>query len=205
MKNHKLLAITRIGFAILAMAAIVTQLLSSITLGRNLGNFFSFFTIESNILAIIMLLSLGISYFIPSQQRERAVARGAVTLYMTMTGIIYILLLSGNEMSLQTTIPWVNMVLHYILPVFVLVDWLLFPPKRRLTLTGEAWLWLLFPISYLIYSIIRGELTGWYPYPFINPLENGWPTVIVTSIIIAAAAKALAWMLALRTRIALKT
>jgi hypothetical protein len=117
---------------------------------------------------------------------------------MTMTGIIYILLLSGNEVSLQTTIPWVNAVLHYILPVVVLLDWLCFPPKFHLSY-GKASLWLVFPVAYLTYSLIRGAFTSWYPYPFIDPVQNGWPTVLVISIIIGMGVTLLALALAFRT------
>jgi hypothetical protein len=107
--------------------------------------------------------------------------RGAVTLYMTMTGIIYILLL-GNTPSIL--VPWVNIVLHYIMPFAMLLLWVLVPPYKAIPYK-RALYWLIFPIVYLIYSLVRGMYANWYPYPFIDPTVNGWPSVIVTSLVIA--------------------
>ncbi len=197
MHRHIYQAAVRIFFGLLGLTAIVVQLMGSIEHGRNLVNFFSFFTIESNILAVVLLFLLGVAG-LTKTAREFANTRGAITLYMTMTGIIYVLLLSGNEVALQTTIPWVNIVLHYIMPVVILADWLAFPPKRHVYLRHAA-LWLIFPVLYVIYSLIRGGFTDWYPYPFLNPIENGWPTVVAISTIIAICTTALAGLLTLRT------
>ncbi len=198
MNKHKLYAIIRLLFAGLAIAAVITQLADSISHGRSVTNFFSFFTIESNLLAIALLILLGITGLRGTTPKEYVFFRGGVTLFMTITGIIYALLLSGNEVSLQTTIPWVNTVLHYIMPVVVLADWLLAPPKQLLSFKKAA-LWLLFPLAYLAYSIIRGDIVGWYPYPFINPILNNWGHVAIMSLVIAVVAAILAWIVCLTT------
>jgi len=193
------LAIGRIIFGIIGLGAIVYQLHDSIKYARSILNFFSFFTIESNILAVIILLALGSIALIKKNDDKLALIRGAITLYMTMTGIIYVLLLSGNEVALQTTVPWVNITLHYVLPLVLIVDWLVFPPRVYISFQKAMW-WLVFPIVYLVYSLVRGSYKGWYPYPFINPVVNGWPTVVVMSILIAFGVVILAGLLALRTR-----
>jgi len=193
------LAIGRIIFGIAGLAAIAYQLHDSIKYGRSIVNFFSFFTIESNILAVIVLVALGVIALIKRNDDKLALIRGAVTLYMTMTGIIYVLLLSGNEVALQTTVPWVNIILHYVLPLVLLVDWLVFPPRVYVSFQKAMW-WLVFPVVYLIYSLVRGSYKDWYPYPFINPVINGWPTVVVMSILIAFGVVILAGLLTLRTR-----
>lgn len=200
MQRHKYIGIIRIAFGLLAVGAIATQLASSIGAGRNIVNFFSFFTIESNILAAGLFLFFGTYNLFASDasHKQFAFIRGGITLFMTMTGIIYAMLLSGNEDALQTTIPWVNIVLHYVMPVAILADWLAFPPREYLPFK-RAVLWVIFPIAYLFYSLIRGSFTQWYPYPFINPIENGWPTVVAMSLIIAAATLGLVALLILRT------
>jgi hypothetical protein len=201
MQRHKYIGIIRIAFGLLAAGAIAAQLASSIEAGRNIINFFSFFTIESNILGIILLVFLGMYNLFASGDttKQFAFLRGGVTLYMTMTGIIYVMLLSGNEDALQTTIPWVNIVLHYVMPAVILADWLAFPPREYLPFK-RAILWVIFPIAYLFYSLIRGGFTQWYPYPFINPIENGWPTVVAMSLIISVATLALTGLLILRIK-----
>ena len=192
------LAYIRIFFSLLVFAAITIQLSDSINAGRSVINFFSFFTIQSNIIAAFVLLTVGVGTLAGYKSKPQfAFIRGGATLYMVMTGIIFALLLAGLQQSLQTTIPWVNAVLHYIMPVVMLVDWLLYPPKFRFPFRHTAF-WLIFPLTYLAYSLIRGELTAWYPYPFINPLQNGWASVIVMCIIISLGTVAIAWLLTRR-------
>lgn len=183
MKKNSFVSWVRIGFAILTFSAVITQLFTSISLGRSVANFFSFFTIESNILAGALLLLTGIYGLLRGRADKFDFLRGAATLYMSMTGIIYVLLLSGNEVSLQTTTPWVNMVLHYIMPVIILIDWLASPPAKAIRFERALW-WLTFPALYLLYSFIRGPFVNWYPYPFINPLNTDWQAIVATCLVI---------------------
>lgn len=201
-KNHKhyILAFLRIGFGMLILAALVAQIIRSIEQGSSISNFFSFFTIESNLLAAVILLVVGIGALVGKKARPQfAFIRGAMTLYMVITGIVFALLLSGLEQRLQTTIPWTNMVFHQLMPVVVLLDWVLFPPKFAFKLRHAIW-WLAFPLAYLLYTLIRGSLTGWYPYPFLDVSQTGWLYVITVCVGIAIGATVLAWLLALRTQ-----
>ena len=195
----KLLAYIRIGFGLLIIAAFITQMSFALSEGRSLANFFSFFTIQSNLLAAFVLLTVGFGMLANAKaNRQFAFIRGAATLYMVITGVVFALLLSGLEQRLQVTVPWVNTVFHHLMPIVMLVDWLAFPPKFKFTYRHTI-LWLIYPIVYLFYSLIRGAIVHWYPYPFIDPPQVGWPYVIIASIVIAIGAAGLAWLLTLRT------
>lgn len=184
MNRTLLISCGRIFFGLLVIAAIIVQLVDSLQQERDIVNFFSFFTIQSNILAALILITVGIGTLAKKKGSPQfAFLRGAATLYMIMTGIIFALLLSGLQQALQTTIPWVNTVLHYIMPVVMLLDWLLYPPAQRVPFKKALW-WLAYPATYLAYSWGRGAFTHWYPYPFLNPEVNGWSTVFVTCIVI---------------------
>jgi hypothetical protein len=198
MNKHKLLASVRLGLGIVSLGAILVQLIDSIDRERSISNFFSFFTIQSNLVAALLLVVVGAYVLLGKSGRTVAYLRGALTLYMTMTGIIYMLLLAGYEQTLQTTIPAVNIILHYIMPVVILADWLVFPPEKKLSFR-IALVWLAYPLLYLVYSLVRGSITGWYPYPFINPTLSGWPNLIGTSLTIALGSLALTWLLVQRT------
>lgn len=203
MSKHSrvILSALRLGFGILVVIAIALQLITSLQQGRNIANFFSFFTIQSNILAAAALLTIGIGSFLSKKATPQfALIRGAATLYMTITGIVFALLLSGLEQELQVTLPWVNIVLHYVTPAVMLLDWLIFPPAFTFSFKQTVY-WLAFPAFYLCYSLIRGAIVHWYPYPFLDPVQTGWPTVLVTSIFIAIGTVGLSWVLSLRTRV----
>jgi len=88
--------------------------------------------------------------------------RGAASLYMAITGIVFSVLLAGLDVEL-TAVPWDNTVLHYIMPVVVVADWVIDLPGTRIAFKS-ALVWLAFPLTYVAYSLIRGHLTGWYPY-----------------------------------------
>lgn len=196
-----ILSALRIGFGLLIAIAIVLQLVTSLQQGRNIANFFSFFTIQSNLLAAAALLTIGVGTLLNKKATQQfAFIRGAATLYMTITGIVFALLLSGLEQQLQVTLPWVNIVLHYIAPAIVILDWLVFPPSYTFSFKQTVY-WLAFPAFYLFYSLIRGAIVHWYPYPFLDPVQTGWPTVLVMSIFITIGTVGLSWVLALRTRI----
>lgn len=180
MKKTSTISWVYFSLGLLGASAIATQLITHINAGADLVNFFSFFTIESNLLSVILLFALALAT--PKKVKGKYdFIRGGITLYMTMTGIIYILLLSDTASILE---PWVNIILHYIMPFAMLLLWVLVPPHKAIPYS-KALYWLVYPILYLIYSLIRGAYVNWYPYPFIDPTTNGWPSVIITSIVIA--------------------
>lgn len=196
MKRRPLLGLFRLGVGVLGLSAITTQLIATLQTGTSIINFFSFFTIQSNLLTALLLVAIG-SCMLAGIQKNIGYLRGATTLYMTTTGVIYFLLLSNDPNTLL--IPWVNTTLHYIIPAIVFLDWILFPPMTALSFK-KALIWLAYPLAYLGYSLIRGSVVGWYPYPFINPDMKGWGSVITTSIVILIAATILVWFLTLTSK-----
>ncbi len=38
-------------------------------------------------------------------------------------------------------------------------------------------LWLTFPSAWLLYTLVRGPVAGWYPYPFLDPAHGGYGSV----------------------------
>jgi hypothetical protein len=176
----------RLGFALLTFVTIAYQLYNSTTRGNfNPVNFFSFFTIESNILAATLFLLGGRLSDREEGSRGWDLLRGAAVAYMTTTFVVYGLLLTGYNDALQTPLPWVNNVLHRIFPLVVFADWLIRPPRTLLTFR-DALIWMGFPLLYLFYSLVRGPLVGWYPYPFLNPERvGGYGVVALYAVAIA--------------------
>jgi hypothetical protein len=76
----------------------------------------------------------------------------------------------------------------------VFVDWLIDPPKGTIRFR-RALPWLVVPVVYVGYSLVRGQLTGWYPYPFLNPATDGWCAVILTITGLVVLTLALTWAL----------
>jgi hypothetical protein len=64
----------------------------------------------------------------------------------------------------------------------MVLDWLIQPPRAKLV-PKHIWYWVIYPIAYLIYTLIHGAFTNWYPYWFIDPSKSpgGWTGVILYS------------------------
>jgi hypothetical protein len=203
-KNKKLLISYKLFFGMLGLSGVATEIIVLIYRGTFVpGNFFSFFTIQSNVFASVLLL-VGAALLL---KRKGLYAcdmwRGAAVLYMSVTGIIFAILLSGLDTGVLTAIPWDNTVLHYIMPLAVFGDWLIDTPKRRI-LFRQAIVWLAYPIVYLLYTLIRGHFAAWYPYPFLDVSEKGYIAVLSASVVVAAVVAGLAWLMSRISRAGLR-
>src|SRR4051812_12569254 len=153
----------RMVIALLGFAAVVTEVATIVERGRfDAGNFFSFFTIESNCLSAAILVVSALATAAGRRDRSIAMLRGANSLNMVVVGLAFSLLLAGLENTEFTAVPWDNTVLHYIVPVAVALDWILDVPRVRIAFSQAA-IWLAFPLAYLVYSMVRGPIVDWYP------------------------------------------
>jgi hypothetical protein len=201
-----LFAVLRLGIVAAIVAAIVGQLASSLDFWHSRGvddvtpqivNFFSFFTIESNI-ASAVVLAIGAVLLIVRSAPDSAgftLVRASVVTYMVVTGIVYNLLLRGVELPQGSTLGWSNEILHVVAPAYLLIDWI-FAPGRVPLAPRKIWPILVFPIVWVVYALVRGPFVVdkvygndfWYPYPFLNPVTsaNGYLSVTFYVILIAA-------------------
>ena len=179
---------------LLAGAAIITAIVGQFAKSWSLVpdrafffvNFFSYFTILSNALSAIVLLVGAVILF-----RGRvepvwfSVAHGSVTTYMATTFVVYNLLLRNISLDQATTVPWSNEILHVWAPLCVVLDWVFAPGRRRIT-WRQFWVIPAVPLVWAVYTLIRGPIAGWYPYPFLNPANGGYGAVTVYVLAIAA-------------------
>ena len=191
--------IYRTAIGLLGFSALVTELATLHERNKlELANFFSYFTVEANLFAAIVLIAGGLTLAATGESAAFAFIRGAATLYLAITGLVFSLLLAGLEGVEFTAVPWDNIVLHYLMPVLILLDWFVFPPSRRISFR-HGLIWLAFPLAYVVYSLIRGHAVDWYPYPFLDPGPRGYTGVIQSSIGIAVTAAGLVYILTLFT------
>jgi hypothetical protein len=171
MNKRRALITIRLGFGALVLITLIAQVIYlEQHKALNLFNFFSYFTILSNIFAAFIFIS-GAIYLLRKRKPTHGedIIRSASVLYMAVTGIVFAVLLSGQNLGLL--LPWVNDVLHKIMPVVVVADWLYQPSRTKLKVKQIPLLFI-FPIVYLTYSLIRGPIVGWYPYLFLNPSKS---------------------------------
>jgi len=141
-----------------------------------LERFVSYFTIQSNFFAL--LASVAVVRGRPLESNPGRMLRLAALVGMTVTCIVYIVVLSGDSTS--TGIDQVaNLMLHYIGPPLFVLAWVVFGPFFALSLSDipRALIW---PLLWIVYTLIHGAITDWYPYPFIDVATKGYADVFVS-------------------------
>jgi hypothetical protein len=134
------------------------------------GRFFIFFTVLTNLLVAI---SLTIILIRPGSVAGRFFSKSkiitAIAVYIFIVGLIYNSVLRSvwHPEGLQKV---ADECLHVVVPVLFIIYWLLFAAKSSLDWI-YAFRWLIFPVVYLVYAMLRGGIEGFYPYPFLNANE----------------------------------
>jgi hypothetical protein len=169
----------RILFALIGWGALIFQFwLMTVgqggwTLVERVVNYFSFFTILTNVLVALALTGplLTIDRRLARWSASEGV-RASVAMYIAVVGLIYHFILAPNWHPTGGTLI-ANILLHYVMPVAFVVDWLVFTPKGRL-----RWIdplkWLAYPALYGVWTVGHGLATHWWPYDFINVDRLGW-------------------------------
>lgn len=143
----------------------------------------SFFTILTNLLVVLCFSFLWLK---PNSSLgkffTKPKTRSAITVYIVVVGAIYNIILRflWNPQGLQKV---VDELLHSVIPVLFLVYWFVAVPKNNL-LWKNIWMWLIYPLAYFAYTLVRGELIGKYPYPFMDVNKLGYSAVLINSFFI---------------------
>lgn len=140
--------------------------------------FVSFFTIWTNVLVATAMTFTGLAPLSrPGRFFDRPGVRTALCVYIIIVAVIYHWLLSDlwNPKGLQL---FADRLLHTAVPILFVLDWLIIVPKGRLSFAAVP-LWLVIPLIYMAYTLVRGAAVAEYPYPFIDVVRLGYPTVIL--------------------------
>jgi hypothetical protein len=185
MKLYRTLAALVVWFGLLLQYYLIVQGQTGAAFAARTVNFFSYFTILSNLLAATALSAPVVAPSSPlGRYFSKPAVRSAIVLYTTVTAATYIVILAGlwKPQGLQ----WVaDTTLHYVTPALFLLDWLLFTQKGSLT-WRSALPWLLFPLAYGVYSLVRGPFSGFYPYPFLDVGHLGLAKVLANMALMSA-------------------
>lgn len=170
---------TGLLIAFFAWFALVFQLYLS---KGSVINFLSYFTILSN-----LLIALSLTFSILSNKAKISVffsgisVQTAIALYIIVVGLVYNLILR----DIWTPTGWqliVDNLLHVLNPVLYILYWIFYSPKDKLNWKNGIY-WTVFPIIYLLYSLIRGAIFKWYPYPFLNAENIGYQKVFMNVVL----------------------
>ena len=148
-----------------------------------LFNFFGYFTILTNTLVALVLTAPTVPLTGTARFATPNV-RTAAAVYIAIVGIVYVIVLQElwNPQGAQAL---ADLILHKLVPILYVGYWLVFEPHGRVRWRA-ALMWLIYPALYLAYSLVRGAMTGWYPYPFLDVGTIGYARVLVQSGVLLA-------------------
>ncbi|WP_255461365.1 Pr6Pr family membrane protein [Glaciihabitans sp. INWT7] len=186
---RRIFGFLRLAVGLLVLAALVTQVTADLLHDSfKPGEYFSYFTIESSMMNVVVLLVGGsLALRLPRDTELFTSVRVAILSYAVITGLVYNVLLRNIPGDGSYEPPrWCNEVMHVWVPIFILLDWLLAPGRARVP-WKRLWLVISYPLAWLAFTMIRGAITGWYPYPFLEPAgPGGIPSLLVYVVGIAA-------------------
>ncbi len=137
-----------------------------------------YFTVLTNLLVVAVMARAAMGALIPAR------LAGAMTLSILMVGAVYHLILARLWQP-EGAAWWADQGLHTAVPLLTFGWWLAF--ARNSTDWADLPAWLVWPALYLVYALLRGGQTGFWPYPFLDADVLGWPMVAANIVAMLAA------------------
>jgi hypothetical protein len=151
-----------------------------------------YFTVQTNLITIgYFLVALWRMVKRGDTEEPAPRLRGGITLWLLITCLVsYVMLthLKNPLPGLAAADPYQALInrsvflVHYVVPIMVLVDWVAFGPHRRVR-WRDTLLWIMFPLGYGVAIELRAALLPAapipYPYPFLDAARNGYDGVAV--------------------------
>jgi hypothetical protein len=145
-------------------------------------NMFTFFTVQSNILVGVSTALLALDRARPTTAFRTL--RLTALVGITLTFIVFHLALRElQDLTGQAAVA--DFLLHTASPLLCVGGWLLFGPRGQ-TSRSTVLLSLVFLVAWGTFTLVRGEIVGWYPYPFMEPFEHGYLRVALNLVLVGA-------------------
>jgi hypothetical protein len=150
-----------------------------------------YFTIQSNVLVIVACLAVACN---PS-----AISRVLSTVWLTavvcivLTGVVYYSLLAADNSYVGVALAG-DVLAHLVSPLLCLGTWIWLGSRRQRAAAATIGV-LIFPLGWVVLTLIRGWAIGYYPYGFVDVNTHGYLKVVITVSVICLLAYGLARLL----------
>jgi hypothetical protein len=137
------------------------------------AEYFAYFSIVTAIVAGLFLITTGFGLLLNIEDTKWVeVARLSLAVALIVVGVVYHALLAGAANDVRDgdyawpVLP--NEIIHTYAPILAVIEYLISVKAFRIRLRAFVWV-AVFPLTWLVLSIVRGIATNWWPYWFINP------------------------------------
>lgn len=148
---------------------------------ERLIRFFSYFTILSNILVLYTEITL-VRNPLRGGRIWRVLRLNAIV-GIAVTGVIHWFFLRPL-LNLHGAPYAADKLLHVAIPLLAVIGWIAFGPRNRIN-RPDLLPSLVYPVAWVLYTLARGALSRWYPYPFLDVGKHGYGAVVVNCLGIA--------------------
>ncbi len=191
----------RVVIAIAVIVGVIINTLEPIALSA----VFSYYTIQSNILCLITalwLIAREAGHSRLPDSKYATIKVGAV-MAILLTGLVFHFMLSSALFAEPHSPRFYlgNALVHYVVPIMMFLDYLLFDKKGLLSRTSPFW-WVIVPYAYCLYVFIYSGLCGGrfvggakVPYFFLDYEKYGYSGVLLWILLISAFYIALSYVL----------
>jgi len=156
--------------------------------------FFSYFTILTNSLVAICAFYLLLPTTSAVKQFfEKNATLTAITVYILIVGLVFNTLLRPTA-ELNGPHLLLSEIFHTAVPLLFLFFWIRYVPKHHLSYKSLP-KWMIYPLIYVIYTLLHGIYSQFYPYPFIDASKLGFSTALTNGIFVLLAFVILAALL----------
>jgi hypothetical protein len=180
---RRVLGGVRLTTGILLAGTLIYQI-TDLAIGGGLipWQYFSFFTVDSTIIEIGVLVVTGLGAMRTSTDTQALTSAAmSVVPYAIVVCLVYNLLLRGSPTTQYLGQDWHNEVVHVAAPLYLALDWFALRlldggrPRLRWRALGLVFV---FPVLWFVFTMVRGAIIGYYPYPFLDVANSGVGTVI---------------------------
>lgn len=181
-KTSTALLVSITWFAVIGQFSIMIVKPEAVFIPTFIG-FIAYFTIQTNIMVASALTMILINTNHPSRSFiVRPSTLTAITIYITVTGLIYNMILRGiwHPEGFQKLI---DELLHSFVPVAMVMYWLRFVALENIS-WNNIWWWLIYPAVYLGATLGYGLVVQRYPYPFVDVNALGYGRVFLNSMFV---------------------
>lgn len=194
MNESRWLRGTAWALSVVGWAALAVQLVLSVQMQVSRGHtvvygvfmYAGYYTILTNLFCTLVATA----FLLPRDEASRWAAWRepwvvtAAAVSIVMVGLIFHVLL--REQYQPTGIAAVtNVIHHYGVPAVFAAFWWRIVPRGSLV-WSDVWRVFAYPAAYLVYVLMRGEISGVYPYFFIDARTLGYVGVLVNALGISA-------------------
>jgi hypothetical protein len=165
--------LARLAAALICVVALISRFIWGLgTATFTPWNFFAYLTIQSNIAFVVVATFSGLRDLTTAEDPPWLATMRSIVLSWTVTaGLVFaVIIQQAGARGFRIDVPWSDLLLHFWLPAFALLDWV-FAPGRGRGLWRALPIVLVYPVLWGAVTLVRGSFVGWYPYFFLDPAQ----------------------------------